>query len=128
MTPARAEAGFTLIEILVAFTIAAILLVVLLRNFSGGISSSARSEARAEALTIAEVVLETLGTELPLVDGYVAQQSSGQFRLATSVRRYGPPLPGRASIGPFELRVVVSWQEGRQPHSVVLRTLRFALP
>jgi type II secretory pathway pseudopilin PulG len=56
------RAGFTLLEVLVAGTVAVILLVALLRAFGGIWSLNTRVREEAEAMVLARAVLEAAGT------------------------------------------------------------------
>src|SRR5258707_8716331 len=56
----RSSAGFTLIEILVAFTVATLLLGALYQLFSAGLRSSASAEHYADAVLLAESGLDAL--------------------------------------------------------------------
>jgi len=124
-------AGFTLIEVLIAFTVAVILLLPMLRSFSQGLDSAARSDNVTEATLIAESTLEAAGANTHLVDGDAAQ-NEGRYRIATAVHRYGgeslAPQPMIAAVIPYEIVVTVSWQEMARSRSVALRTLRLAPP
>ncbi|HUZ75082.1 MAG TPA: type II secretion system protein [Stellaceae bacterium] len=122
--------GFTLVEVLVAFAIAAVLLVALLRSFSGGVAGSARAGAYAEATTLAESTLETLGTSVKLSDGMNAATDDGPYRIAVTARLYTPPdrtEPAQLYVVPYEVAVTVTWREGQRAQSITLRTLRLAL-
>src|SRR5258707_11895102 len=62
----RSSAGFTLIEILVAFTVATLLLGALYQLFSAGLRSSASAQHYADAVLLAESGLDALvGTAVP---------------------------------------------------------------
>src|SRR5713101_6920446 len=65
----RSSAGFTLIEILVAFTVATLLLGALYQVFSAGLRSSASAEHYADAVLLAESGLDALvGTAVALYE------------------------------------------------------------
>jgi general secretion pathway protein I len=123
----RDEDGFTLIEVLIAFTIAALLLTVLLRSFSLGVSSSGRVAAYTEATLLAEATMDEFGIDIPLHDGASIDRPQGRFRVSAEAHLYAdenmPDLSG-TPLTPYELTVRVSWQEGAQQRSVDLRTLR----
>jgi general secretion pathway protein I len=123
--PERRESGFTLVELLVAFTIATILLAAMLRVFAGGVRSSARTQDYGTALAIAESTLDSLGATAPLNDGDVGDRQDGRYHIATAVSRYGTPAGGQY-LGPYELVVTVSWPEGARRQAITLRTLRLA--
>jgi general secretion pathway protein I len=120
------ESGFTLVEILVAFTIATILLAALLRGFSSGMSSSKRTEAYSEALIIADSTLEAFAAGGPVAEGESGDRDDGRFRVATSVHRYGTAAADGQYLVPYEMLVTVSWLEGPRRQSVALRSLRLA--
>ncbi len=122
--------GFTLIEVLVAFTIAAVMLLPLLRSFSAGVASVTRTDAFAAATLIAESTLETAGPGIALVDGVDLDRQEGRYHVSASVRRYegDGTLPRVLIAVPYEVVVTVSWQEAARTRSVVLRTLRLGQP
>lgn len=63
------EAGFTLIEVLVAFAVLAIVLVPLLQVFGGGLGSTQTARAYTQAALLARSKLDEMGVEAPLVEG-----------------------------------------------------------
>src|ERR1700691_3322681 len=91
---AEPQHGFTLIEVLVAFAIAAVLLVPLLRIFSGGLSGLARSERATRAALWADMVLTARGGETPLSEGVEAGDLPDGYhwqRPVTFYREAAPP-------------------------------------
>jgi general secretion pathway protein I len=131
MRSARDENGFTLIEVLVAFAIAVVLLVPLLHSFSTGLTSAARTDAFGEATLIAQSTLASIGPEIPLSEGGGFTREEGRYRVATRINRYagdgvvhGPILP----VVPYDVAVTVSWQEGARSRSVALRAVRLGPP
>ena len=123
--------GFTLIEVLVAFTIAAVLLLPLLRSFSAGVASATRTDTYTAATLIAESTLETVGPDVALVDGGSLDQQEGRYHVAASVHRYegdGATPQSQLVAVPYEVMVTVSWQEAARTRSVALRTLRLGPP
>ncbi|MBV9553902.1 MAG: type II secretion system protein [Alphaproteobacteria bacterium] len=122
------EAGFSLIEVLVAAAISAILLVPLFRNFSVNLDRSADSDTAIEATLIAESMIETLGARLPLTPGD-SLADIGRFAVAASVQLFtgegGGAAAGRYVI-PYQLTVSVAWQQGHHRRSIHLQTVRLA--
>jgi general secretion pathway protein I len=122
----RAE-GFTLVEVLVAFTIAALLLVAVLRILTLGLDGGERAEAYTRATIIAESTLDTLGVVTPLKPGEAAELRDGPFRIVATVDRYHEP--GEASDDArylvfYRVSATVSWLDGRRQRSVSVSTLR----
>ena len=129
--PSRSTEGFTLIEVLVAFTIAAVLLLPLLRGYSEGVAGATRTDAYTAATLLAESTLETFGPGTALVDGGGLDQQEGRYHVSVTVQRYQgegsmPPSPLVAT--PYEIAVTVSWPEAARLETVALRTLRLGPP
>lgn len=119
--------GFTLIEILIAFTILAVSLTVLLQAFSFGLRGLGVAEASATAVMHAQSKLDELGTSIPLEEGQQEGEFSDGFRWTTVVRPHRPDagfdpslVPTLPAI-PYEVDVTVSWDQGK---SITLKTLR----
>ena len=64
--PPPAQQGFSLLEILIAFSILGLSLGILLRIFSGGVNTAAMAEEYTAAVEIAETVMAKTGAEIPL--------------------------------------------------------------
>jgi prepilin-type N-terminal cleavage/methylation domain-containing protein len=65
----RHQAGFTLIECLVALAILALAAAAVHRSFAGGAAGLAITEQRSEAVDVARAILAKAGVEAPLVPG-----------------------------------------------------------
>ena len=121
------ESGFTLIEVLVATTIAALLLLPLLRGFSTGLAATTRSGGLTEATLIAQSTIETVGAQAPLDEARDLDRHEGRYHVRARVHRYSTPeLADDASlpVAPYEIAVTVDWPEGAKVRSVAVRTLR----
>ena len=124
------QRGFSLLEILVAFSILALSLTVLLNIFSSGIQSAMVSEEYANAVQIAESLLATTGVESKLQEGKF-QGVIENYNWEISVNPYDPEL-GELDAGFFSDKIYrvlvrVSWGEDEEtPRSVSLETLKLA--
>ena len=117
--------GFTLIEVLVAFAIAALSLATLMRIFGTGLESARISEAQSRATMVAESRLAAIGVERPLVVGESAGETEDGYRW----RVVASPLADDAAapVIRYEVTVVVAWgPEGERERDVALHTLRLA--
>ena len=65
----RRDAGFTLVEVLVAFTIVTIVLAALYQAIAGAYRGYARAQVREQTLALARAQLEAVGIEAPLQSG-----------------------------------------------------------
>jgi general secretion pathway protein I len=130
-TPADAErGGFTLIEVLVAFAIAALLLVALLRVLALSLGAGERSELYTRATVLAESTLDAVGVVSPLVEGEGAELSEGPFHVHAAVERYhAPGDPDTAQyLVLYRVSATVSWREGSRSRALTLTTLRLGQP
>jgi general secretion pathway protein I len=121
--------GFTLVETLVAFTVAVAVLGVLLPALALGLVGSRRAADVTEAAVLAQSVLATMGTATTLVDGDAAELDSGPYHIRTTTHRHvdpNAPDGGGNYVVLYELTATVAWREGARSHSVSLATLRLA--
>jgi general secretion pathway protein I len=123
-------AGFTLVEVLVAFTIATLLLTVLVRGVGLGTASLRRTEAYANAMILAESVLDAMGEAVPLAEGAEADLRNGPFLAHATVHRYRAAAGGDENgyVVPYEVTATVLWQEGGRQRTASLRTVRLGPP
>lgn len=121
------QAGFSLLETLVAFSILALCLGVLLRIFGGGGRLAGLSDDRARAIIVAESLLAGVGVQTPLQPGESGGEVDGRYRWTLRVSPYvppGEPLPDQLQFKPFWVELSVDWGEGGEFRSFTLGTLR----
>jgi general secretion pathway protein I len=116
-------AGFTLIEALVAFAIAAILLGAIYDIYSTGTRAATVGTRYGTAVLIAQSAIESL-TNVPLSPGRTTDQI-GIFDRETMVRARLDLLPqgSQLAMTPYEIDVRIAWREGLRRHDVSLSTL-----
>jgi general secretion pathway protein I len=131
--------GFTLLEVLVAFVIAALAFSVLFKAAGGGLDAAFESGRYEEAVSRARSHLAALGHDAVLTPGELKGDDGGGFRWRIDVEpeaaskpvkpddqqdsQPNPPWP----IGLYRVTVGISWQEGGRAREVRLRTKRLAL-
>lgn len=122
------ESGFSLLEILVAFSILAITLGVLLEIFSKGIHSASASEKYTRALLLAESTLDTVGQTQEIEIGENSGVVDDIYEWSIDIQPYededSDPEFGNPQFSLYRVRVSVHWEK----HRVVLTTLRFGPP
>jgi general secretion pathway protein I len=119
------EAGFTVVEIVVALTILALALGVLLNVMSNGIRQTGRAETVSEAGSLAQSLLAEVGNELPLRDGQITGRTDNGFRWRIEINPYGDGSDRREwPVAAHQVSAEVSWSDGPQERSLVLTTLR----
>jgi prepilin-type N-terminal cleavage/methylation domain-containing protein len=82
------EAGFTLVEVLVAFAILSIVLLILFSGLSTALLGDRRAEFTRIALTMAKGKLETAGVGTPLTPGVTTGRFENGMEWRLSVRSY----------------------------------------
>jgi len=119
------EAGFTVVEVVVALTILALALGVLLNVMSNSVRQTGRAETVAEAGSLAQSLLAEIGAELPLRDGQITGQSDRGFRWRVQIDAYGDGTDRREwPVAAHRVLAEVLWSDGLQERSVTLTTLR----
>jgi general secretion pathway protein I len=121
----RRAAGLTLIELLVAFAIAALALGALLQLFSTGLASLRKVERRTEATLLARSLLDEVGADIPLVPG----ERSGTSAAGLAWRLRIAPSDAAAAAGsdrPLLLYEVSVSVGGERLPALTLTTLRLA--
>ena len=126
---AKREAGFTLIEVVVAFTMLALIFAVGLEVFSNGMSRGVDLGQYSQALAIAQSKLAAAGVEeLPKEGEAHGQSDDGRFRWSTTITRSDEGQdPAKPPQGPYVLYRVetrVDWRtDAGRDQNVTLATL-----
>jgi len=127
----RHEGGFTLLEVLVAFAIAAMALGVLYQSALGGLDTSENATRLQDALSRAQSHLAALQAVRPLRAVDRQGDDGGGFRWHEHVALLAPPpqpqTGDQARVALYALRVDVSWQILGHTHRVSLDSARAAI-
>jgi general secretion pathway protein I len=127
MRPDRYNAGYTLIEVLVAFMILALALTVLLRIFAGGVRNVSVSSEYARAVLIAESRLTAAGMDGALAPGETSGIEEDRFAWTRTVHEYTPSPDYKASVQnvlAYYVTVSVAWPYGDSTRSIDISTVR----
>lgn len=121
----RGQEGFSLLEVVVAFSILALTLGLLLQIFSGALNTTALSGTYSRAAALAEAELNAVGIDYPLEPGSHRGESEDGFEWEIFVDPYdlGDQVLD-ASVAPYAVTAVVSWPEAEGRRQVTLSTLR----
>lgn len=130
--------GFSLLEVLAAFVVLALVGTVLFRLFGASLNNAGAAEDYSRAATLAEgrLALAAAAADGPLREGSDQGTSEdGRYAWTTTVEPYVPPgstddqirLGQMASVRPWRIVVTVSWPGtlGSQ-RSLALSTVRLA--
>ena len=133
----RRTGGFSLLEVLAAFVILALVGTALFRLFSGALGNASLAEEYSRATLYAESLLAPQGVEAPLKES--AQQGTsadGYYSWTLSIDPYSPPgtTPDMENAVPampaklWRLVLSVRWPGvSGSERSIVLTTLRVAV-
>jgi general secretion pathway protein I len=94
--------GFSLLEILVAFTLLAVAMGVLMQIFSSGVNGATLADRYAKATMYAESKLAGVGVESELKESAVSGKFDDDFSWALVVRPYQDPFAKDPSVVEFE--------------------------
>ncbi len=125
-TPRRPDAGFSLVEVLVAFSVASLTLAVYFEVLGRSAAASQASADRLTAAAHAQSKLAGLGHLEPLAEG----RSQGAFdetfswELAVSADARLGARHGRAPLRALNAALKVIWKRGRRERTATYTTLR----
>jgi len=125
------EAGFTLVEILVAFAVSALVLVALYRISSTGMRAGSAAARYSGAVLVAESAMQVFSSADLLIptEMHGTVDTGYQRDVRVRIRLDLLPDPSRPpSVVPYEVDVKVSWQDGVTEHSVTLSSLLLGAP
>jgi len=121
----KRQTGFSLLEVLVAFSILAVSLGILFQIYSKGAYSARLADDYANAVIIAQSRLSNIGIE-SLPDVGIYEDSNEKFRWVTRVKPVDEQneWDQRPKLIKREIEVEVSWQSRGGIRSVKLNTLK----
>lgn len=129
---AQKNRGFTLLEVLVAFSITALALGVMYRIYAKGTTSAILGKEYAEAVNIAESKLAAAGVEESLDNGVSSGTENNKYEWQISVDDYEYNDDGdngfEQPLQLKEIELLVSWDSLGKHRSINLHTLRPVQP
>lgn len=125
--PTTRQSGFSLLEVLVAFAILSMSLGILYQAFSNSLRNVGTSGDYSRAMIIAEARLAEAMADVPINEGSDQGEVEGRYQWKVMVQRYeyeGEEIVSRFT--PYQVEVVVSWQDGKHTREYQLSTLRLS--
>ncbi len=122
----KASKGFSLLEMLVAFTLLAITLPVLLKIFSSGVNTAFIAEEYTAAVQIATSRMAVSGVEEAWLVGESTGIENEKYHWRTTIRLINHPIhtADDTRLEFLQVDVTVSWDDAtKQARSFELNTL-----
>ncbi len=132
------QSGFTLLEVLVAFVLMAMAVVVIAQSFAGGLRNLARTDSYTTAALVADSQMVQVGVLYPVASGEFNQSDfesesdsrlDKQYRWSISMTPYELEAfddqlerPGELQL--FLVRVIVNWIESGEEKSLQIASLK----
>lgn len=129
------SAGFTLIEVLLAFVVFALSFTVVLEILSGSMRNTVRAKEYTEVALMAQSVMDQVGLDIPLEAGAGSSGESGEYRwqleinpfAGTADNAHSIELGELTGIDLLEVEFTVDWGTSPREHSQRFSTVRAVL-
>ena len=122
------QQGFSLLEILIAFSILAFSLTILLNIFSSGLRRAIVSEEYQQAVIIAQSKLAAAGVEEALVNGTQEGDVEEKYFWQVQAQSFDLDAMGldgdKQNVMPYQVTVVVEWLAGKSNRQLELTTIK----
>ncbi|WP_159680300.1 prepilin-type N-terminal cleavage/methylation domain-containing protein [Luteimonas sp. 9C] len=128
------QRGYTLIEVIVAFAVLGIALMLLLGTLSNGTRQVRWAADSGRAALHAQSLLDGIGIDIPVVPGSsTGEFEDGRYRWSLEIAPYvDPALPPALADSSgqqlFEIGLAVDWGERGPRERLQVRTLRLREP
>ncbi len=121
------EGGFSLLEVMVAFTILAVSICVLMQAFGGGVHLLSNATNQSQLVSLARSQLARVGREWPLEEGSYSGKWQ-DYRWQVVLQPYVPDVNGQTlqRTGLLKVTVTVTWLDRGRDRTYTLSTLRLA--
>ena len=121
----RRDDGFTLVEVVVAIAILALMAGVIFRVNSDSIRNIHRANALTNAGALAQSLIAKVGTEIPLREGETRGQSGAGLQWRVQMKRYGDATDrAQWPLAAYTVMAEVISRDGADGRPVALMTLR----
>lgn len=118
------RAGFTLLEVLVATSILAIAVTVVLQLFSANLRSIAASEEYVSAATRAEAKMREILNDDNLSEQSYRETTSDGYNIEVSVTDALPERTENLRVKMLEIVLTVQWLKDSKQRTFTLRTMK----
>lgn len=124
MTYLTDRRGFTLLEILVAFSLIGIVLVVVMQIFSAGLRSLSLSDSYVNASARAEAVMRNIVEDEDFPNVTLSGSTRDGYRFDSVITKGYEERVQALNIDLYQVRVTIYWNDGVRERSMSLDTLK----
>lgn len=133
MSPKARQSGFTLIEIVVAFTILALGIGIAMQIAAGAMRNARQAATRTDAALYAQSLLDTAGIGDRLKEGGSSGDFGDEFHWQLEAHKYEvesetPIESGLAPVQLYRLELRVTWETSGKEQEARFVTLRALTP
>jgi general secretion pathway protein I len=123
------QRGFTMIEILAAFSVFVLAFAMALQILSGSIQNTRRSSEYTQAALWAQSIMETIGLERPVEDSLEQDHFNDEYSYSLSIEPYvlegdDGLLREAVPVDLYRVELVVGWGDENRPREARFVTLR----
>lgn len=125
ITRSKREAGFTLVEVIVALAMLSAGLSLLLGLISNGLRQTASAQRMAGAGSLAQSLMAEVGADLAVRAEVRDGQTTDGYRWRLKMQPYDNARDSQeGTVGLFSVSAEIEWEEGDERRAYALTTLR----
>jgi len=118
------EAGFTLLEVLVALTLLSVALVVILQLFSANLRGIATSEDFAKATMRAEATMRDVLDNEDIEEKSSSETTPDGYRIDVAITNADEKRTENLPLKLLQISLTVHWKDGVKERSLTLKTMK----
>ncbi len=131
----RSAAGFTLLEVMLAFVIFALSFATVLEIMAGSMRSVRRASDDTQVALLAQSVMDQVGTEIPIEEGQFSGTGMDRYQWQLGIYLYAASgddvatqeLAEMSGIELYQVELDIDWEVGRGQRNLHFSTIRSIL-
>ena len=131
----RGAAGFTLLEVMLAFVIFALSFATVLEIMAGSMRSVRRASDDTQVALLAQSVMDLVGTEIPIEEGQFSGTGMDRYQWQLGIYLYEASgddvgtqeLAEMSGIELYQVDLDIDWEVGRGQRNLHFSTIRSIL-
>lgn len=130
----RSQRGFTLVEVLAAFVVFALLFATMMQLMSGSLGNARRASSHTDAALWAQSRMAAVGIDPPIEEGRWEGEFDEVYSWTIEIAPYafnddeGTIDFDDFPVDLYHVELTVRWEHDGRPRQAVFRTLRAATP